>query len=125
MLAAFTFMPWNRYIGKLEESQALNYLQRKGYTLIRRNWKCCGAEIDIIASKGDQLHFIEVSSCSKDDPAFPVQAVKRRKLQSLVYASRQYIIRHSLWQKVKFTVLSLTLRKDGMDCFLTENIDVR
>jgi len=115
-------MTWNTYIGKLEESQALNYLQTKGYTLIRRSWKCCGSEIDIIASKDDQLHFIEVSTCSNDDPSFPIQAVKRRKLQALVHASKQYLLRHALWQKVIFTVLSVTLNRDGVHCSLTEDI---
>lgn len=115
-------MTWNQYLGKMEESQALNYLQKKGYTLIRRSWKCCGSEIDIIASKDEQLHFIEVSTRSNDDPAFPVQAVKRRKLQMLVHASRQYLMRHSLWQKVIFTVLAVTLYQDGVRCHLMEDI---
>ena len=51
-------------IGRIGEDIAVKYLKNKGFTVIGRNYlKKCG-EIDIIAKKGETLHFVEVKSVS-------------------------------------------------------------
>lgn len=53
-------------IGALGEEIASKYLENKGFRVIGRNYlKKCG-EIDIIAQKGQILHFIEVKSVSRE-----------------------------------------------------------
>lgn len=55
-------------VGKIGEDIAVKYLKNKGFTVIERNYlKKCG-EIDIIAQKGADLHFIEVKSVSYENP---------------------------------------------------------
>lgn len=51
-------------IGVLGEEIASKYLGNKGFLIIDRNYlKKCG-EIDIVAQKGEILHFVEVKSVS-------------------------------------------------------------
>ncbi len=50
----------SKYWGLVCEEIATNYLKRKGYCLVERNYlKKCG-EIDIIVEKDGLIHFVEV-----------------------------------------------------------------
>jgi len=56
----------NKRTGNLGESIACRFLMKHGYEVIERNyWKKCG-EIDIIAKKSREIHFIEVKSVSSE-----------------------------------------------------------
>jgi Holliday junction resolvase-like predicted endonuclease len=49
-------------IGNIGESVAAEYLKRHDFCLIDRNYTRKTGEIDIIAQKGDTLHFVEVKA---------------------------------------------------------------
>lgn len=49
-------------LGKKGEDAACAYLERKGYVICRRNYRCRYGEIDIIAAKGGELSFVEVKN---------------------------------------------------------------
>lgn len=54
-------------IGQLGEDIACKFLVKQGYTILERNyWKKWG-EIDVVAQKGDILHFIEVKTVGHKD----------------------------------------------------------
>ena len=46
-------------LGVLGEDAACDYLVRKGYKIIERNWRKSHTEIDIIAIQGSTLVFVE------------------------------------------------------------------
>jgi putative endonuclease len=54
-------------IGSLGEKIAAEYLRRKGYELLERNWERKTGEIDIIMRKDSVLHFVEVKSVLWDE----------------------------------------------------------
>lgn len=49
-----------KQLGAEGEERASLYLQEQGYIIVQRNWRCGSGEIDIIASKENQLVFVEV-----------------------------------------------------------------
>ncbi len=49
-------------IGNIGESAASTFLERKGFTLVERNYRKKWGELDIIATKESVLHFFEVKS---------------------------------------------------------------
>jgi putative endonuclease len=51
-------------IGEIGESIACKWLLNKGFVVIDRNYTKKYGEIDIIASKDDNIHFIEVKTVS-------------------------------------------------------------
>jgi len=51
-------------IGKLGESIAAQFLERKGFKILERNYRKPWGEIDIIAEKSGMVRFVEVKSVS-------------------------------------------------------------
>lgn len=55
-------------LGALGEDIACKYLENNGYRVIERNYLKKWGEIDIIAKKGNKIHFVEVKAVSRDLP---------------------------------------------------------
>lgn len=53
-----------RKIGDLGENIACKFLMKRGFEIVEQNYNKKWGEIDIIARKGEKLHFIEVKSVS-------------------------------------------------------------
>lgn len=49
-------------IGALGEEVACEYLKRRGFRIVDRNVARKTGELDVIAQKGDTLHFVEVKT---------------------------------------------------------------
>jgi len=76
--------------GKAGEDMAAAYLQKAGYDIVERNYRCPFGEIDIIAKEGNTVVFVEVKSRKSEsfgDPQMAVGLLKQRKLSlvSLCY----------------------------------------
>jgi putative endonuclease len=59
--------------GRLAEDAAAGYLEAHGFTILERNYRKRRGEIDIIARKGDRLHFCEVKSIWSDTGPSPME----------------------------------------------------
>lgn len=73
-------------LGALGETLACNYLKKRNYAIIERNFRCKSGEVDIIARKGDTIVFVEVKtqySHVKIRAERKVDARKQRKLKQL------------------------------------------
>ena len=53
-------------IGAIGESVASQFLQTKGFTILKRNYLKPWGEIDIIAAKGNTVRFVEVKAVSRE-----------------------------------------------------------
>ena len=78
-------LPRAQALGPLGEDLAADYLERAGFRIHERNWrpKTGRGELDIIASEGGVLVFVEVKTRSSEEwarPAAAVDAAKRRRL---------------------------------------------
>lgn len=70
-------------LGNQAELTALRFLRSAGLTLVARNYRCRGGEIDLVMMHAGCLTFIEVRSrrCSRfSDPAVTVDYRKQKKL---------------------------------------------
>lgn len=54
-------------IGNLGESVAIKFLERKGFSLIERNYRKKFGEIDIVVKKAGVIHFVEVKTVSHEN----------------------------------------------------------
>lgn len=84
----------NRYtqiLGAKGERLALQFLHRKGYKIITRNFSCCLGEIDIIARQGKTTVFIEVKTRSSCAFGLPQDAIKTGKIKHLRRVAQFYI----------------------------------
>lgn len=70
--------------GAAAEALAAEFLHSRGLTVVQRNYRCRGGEIDLVARDGETLVFVEVRLRSSD--AFggargSITAAKRRRLK--------------------------------------------
>ena len=70
---------WNQSLGKRGEDVAVGFLERRGYEILERNWKCPFGEADIIARDGDDVLFIEVKTRTGVAKGLPEDAVTKEK----------------------------------------------
>lgn len=94
-------------LGKWGEDLAADYLQRKGYTIIERDWKSGRRDLDIVAKNGNVIVFVEVKTRHNSLYGQPEEAVDYRKLQSLQQAINHYIKFRHIRQEVRFDIISV------------------
>jgi putative endonuclease len=70
-------------LGKAGEKLAAEHLLAEGFQIVERNWRCPRGEIDIIATKGDVLVFVEVKTRSSLRFGHPLEAITAQKLARL------------------------------------------
>ncbi len=80
-------MNHNQQIGRWGEQAASEYLQKKGYTILRRNARTPFGEIDIIAQQGEFIIFVEVKARTNRAFGTPEMAVTPLKQQHLLAAA--------------------------------------
>lgn len=69
----------NIELGRMGEDAAARFLERRGYDIVERNWKCAAGEADIIARDGDAVVFVEVKTRSNIEKGMPSEAVDAAK----------------------------------------------
>ncbi|MBN4070189.1 YraN family protein [Olleya sp. AH-315-F22] len=98
-------------LGKKGEQLAVDYLIKKGYTIVQRNYRFQKAEVDIIAQLKDTLAIVEVKTRSTADFGNPQDFVKPKQIQRLVKAVDEYVIVNKLDVEVRFDIIAIV--KEG------------
>jgi putative endonuclease len=106
-------MAAHNVFGKAGEFMAAEWLKRQGFCLVHQNWKYARYEIDIIASRGDILHIVEVKSRQDDRFGNPEDWVDRKKWNHLTVAAEGFLQKYPSWKIVQFDILSILLPKKG------------
>ena len=83
-------------LGAWGERIAATHLEAKGMQIIARNWHCAGGELDLIASDGDDLVFVEVKTRRGDRFGTPEAALTLAKQKRLVRSAQQYLLDHDI-----------------------------
>jgi putative endonuclease len=104
-------MPGNKETGIQGEKMAAAWLTLKGYVVLHTNWRHSHYEIDIVASKDDTLHFIEVKTRNTLMFGQPEESVSKKKLLNLMKAGEVYLETFTQWKKIQYDVVAITLHK--------------
>ena len=96
-------------IGKLGEDVAADFLKRKGYRILVRNyiprWFTQGRkEIDIVAQKGGFLIFVEVKAGRSVGTFFPEDHVDYKKQQFLIRAAEAYLLEKRVPENMEWQI---------------------
>lgn len=100
-------MAQHNELGKKGEQLAIDYLAKKGYKILEKNWRFQKAEIDIIAQKDETLAVIEVKTRSSIDFGNPQDFVNPKKIKLLVMAIDEYVISKDLDVNVRFDIIAI------------------
>lgn len=101
--------------GHLGEEAVCCYLEERGYCILARNFRIRGGEIDIVASKGDELCFVEVKTRSLDAQESGFEAVDRRKQRLLIKAAYAYCEKYNINEEdwyIRYDIAAVTIWRD-------------
>ncbi|MCQ2095955.1 MAG: YraN family protein [Bacteroidaceae bacterium] len=81
-------------LGQTGEELAADYLMKQGYSILHHNWNLHhGCELDLVARKNGELHFVEVKTRRRESEVFgsPEMAVDWRKMRHIQSAISYYM----------------------------------
>lgn len=83
-------------LGARGEAAARSYLQRRGYTIEAVNYRCRWGEVDIVASHGGVLVFVEVRTRRGQSFGSPQESITPRKRERLILTAQHYLQEHDI-----------------------------
>ncbi|MDR1666585.1 MAG: YraN family protein [Bacteroidales bacterium] len=96
--------------GKKGEALAAAFLEKKGYTILERNWRNVHQEIDIIARhRDDEIAVVEVKCRSAHPLSEPRLSVTREKQKLLIRAADAYIRKKDIDAGVRFDIIAVIM----------------
>ncbi len=95
--------------GDKYELKALHYLQRKGLTLIAKNFHSRFGEVDLIMQDNDTIVFIEVRYRESTSHGSASESVTPRKQQKIIKTAKRFLSDRNLWDNnVRFDVVAIS-----------------
>lgn len=108
--------------GMMGEKLAIKFLEEVGFEVLQKNWRCGHLEVDVIATKNNQLHIIEVKTQMDRTAGFPEENVDRKKMTNLLKAAAMYMQFDPRWKRMQIDVLAITLHDDEAEYFYIEDV---
>lgn len=102
-----------RKIGKNAEDLACRYLKSRGYRILKRNYFIRGGEIDIIASQGKMVVFIEVKMRFNHSFGSAQESITSFKMAALYKAAQVFVVQRKLWDRpLRFDLIAINFDRD-------------
>lgn len=96
-------------LGQEGERLAERYLQKKGYTLVERNYRCPAGELDLIVLDRRVVVFVEVKTRTGHGFGSPLEAVEFRKQRKMIQAAQFFLAEKRLQQRdARFDVVGVS-----------------
>lgn len=122
-----------RRVGAVGERLAAEYLEKRGYRIISRNYRKPYGEIDIVAEKEGELRFVEVKTVSREilpgvsretNDYRPEEQVHPAKLKRLERAISAYVGEFRDDREYRIDVVGVLLdeKRRIARCSLYENV---
>lgn len=98
--------------GRNAEDLAERWLKKRGFKIIFRNFRTKIGEIDIIALRKSQIHFIEVKARRSNEYGTPAQAVDRNKVKKILRVSEFFLKKFPQYKDydLKYDFLGISLQ---------------
>ncbi|WP_332033361.1 YraN family protein [Kaistella sp.] len=100
--------------GNLAEDLAVEYLEKKNYRIIARNFRYQKAEIDIVAEFDDLIVVTEVKARSYNTVIEPQEAVTKKKIKSIVMCTDFFMQDKTIDKEVRFDIITVLPDEKGV-----------
>ena len=101
-------------LGEIGENLACDELERRGYAILARRYRVRGGEIDIIATLGATVVFVEVKTRNGLAFGSGAEAVTWTKRRRIVAAATEFLVRQRLTARpCRFDVVSIAVGDAG------------
>ncbi|MBN2397274.1 MAG: YraN family protein [Deltaproteobacteria bacterium] len=112
----------NRQKGAQGETLAAACLQKEGYRIIERNYRCRYGEVDIIAMDKQDVVFIEVKGRGSDTFGAPEEAIGPAKQKKISKVALHYLHERGLGDRnARFDVVAIRFAPRGNRVQLIRN----
>jgi len=104
---------YKQKLGKRAEALAEEYLKRKGFQILKRNYRYGHKEIDLIGKDGNTIVFIEVKAGRSKGFGAPQERVNLKKQKNLIEVANHFIQKENITDcDFRFDVLAISYQKD-------------
>ncbi len=94
-------------LGTWGEELAADFLQQKGYTILERDWKSGHRDIDIVATDGETIIFVEVKTRRNRIFGEPEEAIDYQKMRNLRAAINHYVKFKHIRQEIRIDAITI------------------
>ena len=105
-------MAESQELGKSGEEIAYDYLIKKGFKILEKNWRHNKDEVDIIATRGEYLVIVEVKTRSTFYFGEPQIFVNKKKQGFMIRAANAYILKNNIDNETRFDIISIVQSGD-------------
>lgn len=102
----------NHTLGIKGEEKAVQFLIRKEYLILERNYRFGRNEIDIIALNNEQIVFVEVKTRNSNVLGEPYAAVTKHKQKQIIKVANHYLVENRICRDARLDVISIVLNKN-------------
>lgn len=100
--------------GNAGEDLACAHLEKNGFRILARNYRCPAGEVDIVARDGDVTVFVEVKDRTGRSHGEGFESVTAKKRHRIVVAARRFAAQAGLWDaSLRFDVISIERQEGG------------
>ncbi len=112
--------------GKEGEKIAEEFLKKKGYSLLERNFRVKGGEIDLLMKSGSKIVAVEVKLRTTKKFGEPYESVTNRKLKRIKLALNIYLRKRNYsLSNAQIDVLSIFKDKNKTEIRHFENVGMQ
>lgn len=101
-----------KILGISGETLAAEFLRKRGYRILLKNFRCRAGEIDLIAKQGGTLCFIEVKTRQGHSQGEGMEAVTWHKQRRMIRAAQFFLLTRGIEDTespVRFDVVSIEM----------------
>jgi putative endonuclease len=95
--------------GLAGENAAAEWLAKRGFRILERNWRCRKYEIDLVAEHEGMMVFVEVKTRKNDDFGEPELFVTPAKQRRIISAAHFYLRDRDIALESRFDIVSVLL----------------
>lgn len=107
--------------GAKGEILASDFLERKGYLIVEKNWRSGRFEIDIIAEFKNIIVFVEVKTRATDYYGYPEESVDSTKQEHILKAAEDYMIINNINKEIRFDIVSIIINNNTQKIYHIED----
>ena len=101
-------------IGVKGEQIAEDFLLKKGYIVLFKNWRAGKKEVDLVALDRDTIIMVEVKTRAAHVFGFPEEAVNAQKKQHLRLAAAVFLEQYPQYRHLRFDIVSVLMKNDNV-----------
>lgn len=112
-------------LGRWGEERAARYLERRGWTILARNYRFGRREVDLVVRRGGLVAFVEVKTRAGPGFGAPQDAITRLKRREVEAVAVHFLHRHGLHDApVRFDAVAIQVeRRAGQARVILEHVE--